>query len=34
MFVLPNKKAFEVIMYFLFEKLNPAVAREEFRSVP
>ena len=33
MFILPNKKGFEVIMYFLFEKLNPLQTKEEFRSV-
>ncbi|XP_038076890.1 uncharacterized protein LOC119744812 isoform X2 [Patiria miniata] len=31
MFALPNKKAFEVIMHFLFERLNPAKAHDKFR---
>ncbi|XP_072039028.1 uncharacterized protein [Amphiura filiformis] len=31
MFALPNKKAFEVIMNFLFGKLNPVMAAEKFR---
>ncbi|XP_023933108.1 HAUS augmin-like complex subunit 6 [Lingula anatina] len=31
MFALPNKKAFEVVMYFLFNKLDPVLCRETFR---
>lgn len=31
MFHLPNKKGFEAVMYFLFEKLNPIQCREQFR---
>ncbi|XP_033634752.1 uncharacterized protein LOC117296020 isoform X2 [Asterias rubens] len=31
MFALPNKKAFEVVMHFLFDRLNPAMAHEKFR---
>ncbi|KAI0223947.1 hypothetical protein LSAT2_024989 [Lamellibrachia satsuma] len=31
MFDLPNKKAFEVVMYFLFERLSPTKCRNEFR---
>nr|XP_006814144.1 PREDICTED: uncharacterized protein LOC100366745 [Saccoglossus kowalevskii] len=31
MFALPNKKGFEVVTHFLFEKLNPAMAAEQFR---
>ncbi|XP_068694328.1 uncharacterized protein [Montipora foliosa] len=31
MFVLPNKKAMEVVMHFLFSRLHPQLAYEEFR---
>lgn len=31
MFSLPNKRGFEVVMQFLFERLNPALSRERFR---
>ena len=31
MFILPNKKAFEVVMHFLFAKLNPVMAVDKFR---
>ncbi|KAL5004787.1 hypothetical protein ScPMuIL_018243 [Solemya velum] len=31
MFNLPNKRGAEVVLYFLFTKLNPAICREEFR---
>ncbi|XP_022109973.1 uncharacterized protein LOC110989705 [Acanthaster planci] len=31
MFALPNKKAFEVVMHFLFERLNPPMAHDKFR---
>ncbi|XP_060064114.1 uncharacterized protein LOC132544521 [Ylistrum balloti] len=31
MFNLPNKKGAEVVLYFLFNKLNPIMCREEFR---
>ncbi|XP_072167455.1 uncharacterized protein [Diadema setosum] len=31
MFALPNKKCFEVVMHFLFHKLNPAMAQDKFR---
>ncbi|XP_033123992.1 mucin-17-like [Anneissia japonica] len=31
MFAMPNKKAFEVVMYFLLTRLNPALAKERFR---
>lgn len=32
MFVLPNKKAFEVTAYFLFNRLDPVRCREQFRT--
>ena len=31
MFALPNKKAMEVVMHFLFTRLHPQLAYEEFR---
>ncbi|CAC5426354.1 HAUS6 [Mytilus coruscus] len=31
MFDLPNKRGSEVVLHFLFEKLNPVMCREEFR---
>ncbi|OWF45969.1 uncharacterized protein LOC110456361 isoform X2 [Mizuhopecten yessoensis] len=31
MFNLPNKKGAEVVLFFLFNKLNPIMCREEFR---
>ncbi|XP_067929992.1 HAUS augmin-like complex subunit 6 [Watersipora subatra] len=31
MFKVPNKSAFEVVIYFLFTKLSPSRAKEEFR---
>ncbi|KAJ8030083.1 HAUS augmin-like complex subunit 6 [Holothuria leucospilota] len=31
MFSLPNKKGFEVVMHFLFERLNAAMTQERFR---
>ncbi|XP_077994466.1 HAUS augmin-like complex subunit 6 [Glandiceps talaboti] len=31
MFAVPNKKAFEVVMYFLLQRLNPSMAKEQFR---
>eukprot|EP00795_Rhopilema_esculentum_P006197 gene6197-11601_t len=31
-FVFPNKKAMEAVFHFLFTKLNPDVARDEFRN--
>ncbi|XP_069138620.1 HAUS augmin-like complex subunit 6 isoform X2 [Argopecten irradians] len=31
MFNLPNKKGAEVVLHFLFNKLNPIMCREEFR---
>ncbi|XP_070543417.1 HAUS augmin-like complex subunit 6 [Ptychodera flava] len=31
MFKVPNKKAFEVVMHFLFKKLDPVMAKEQFR---
>ena len=31
MFVLPNKKAMEVVMHFLFTRLHPQLAYEELR---
>lgn len=33
MFNLPNKKGFEAVMHFLFNKLDPAKCKEEFRWV-
>lgn len=34
MFALPNKKAMEVVMHFLFTRLHPQLAYEEFRYWP
>ena len=31
MFSVPNKLGFEIVMYFLFEKLDPQRARDDFR---
>ncbi|XP_019625398.1 PREDICTED: uncharacterized protein LOC109470768 [Branchiostoma belcheri] len=31
MFALPNKKAFEVVTHYLFNRLDPVMAREAFR---
>ena len=33
MFNLPNKAGAEAVLYFLFNRLNPVMCRQEFRSV-